>query len=90
MDRFLAQMFEEEMSKQAAADAQEFFRQQPKEDLEAFLGIRKRAVAEPGGAEAQLPDSKPGKALDAKMRAVDTYSAKARLEEPPTRAIWTG
>jgi len=124
MERFLANLYREEQEKTAAAELENFLAQQPLEELEAFLGLtkkaasadealgavkewaqkkmkhplsspfskerrdmlkEKKAVAEPGGAEAQLPDSKPGRALDAKMKAIDEYSAKARLETPPTR-----
>jgi hypothetical protein len=83
MDNFLLSLYKEETEKQASIDMENFFVQQPIEELEAFLGIKKHAVG--GPVETPLPDSLPGRVLDAKQKAIDDYSAKARLEKPPTR-----
>jgi hypothetical protein len=83
MEKFLTELYREEMDKQASADLEAFLTTQPIHELEALLGIEKKAVA--GSPEAPLPSSLPNKTLEAKMKLLDTVVAKSRGEKPPTR-----
>jgi len=86
MEKFLVSLYQEEQEKKAAANFEEFLMEQPVEDLAAMLGISKRAVAETGGdVEGPYPDSLPGKKLDEKMKLIDSYVARSRGPNPPTR-----
>ena len=83
MERFLTQLYQEEMDKTAEVELEEALVAQPMEVLEAMLGISKHAVA--GPPAPVLPGPNQGKVLDARQKAVDEFSAKNRTEPPPTR-----
>jgi len=83
MDKFLADLYQEEQEKVASAELDAFLDSQPLGDLEALLGIQKVAVG--GPTIPTLPTALPGNKLDQKQKLVDEFSAKNRVEEPPTR-----
>ena len=81
MEDFLTTLYQEEQEKTASADMENFFQGLPAEELEAFLGVEKTAVA--GPPEPEMPTSLPAKELDARMKAVDEYAQKAHEGKTP-------
>jgi len=82
MDNFLANLYEEEQEKIAAADLGEYMGTLPTDELEEFLGLSKVAVSGPD--EAPLPDAEKGQ-LEKDQKKADADVAKVQDLSPPKR-----
>jgi hypothetical protein len=80
MDTFLTELYEEAQEKRASAELQDFMKSMDRDDLEAFLGLDKQAVA--GPAEGEMPANWQGKELDASQKAKDDYLAQEHQGTP--------
>lgn len=79
-DDFLTKLYEEEKTKVASAELEAFMRGMGRDDLEAFLGLDKLAVA--GPAEPELPTSASASEIEASHQAKKTYVEQEHAGNP--------
>jgi hypothetical protein len=79
-DDFLTKLYEDEKEKVASAELADFMRGMGRDDLEAFLGLDKQAVA--GPAEPELPTSASASEIEAAHQAKKTYVEQEHSGNP--------